>query len=98
MKPHNPIVKCADGFEISIQASKFNYSTPRQDVGPYITVECGFPSSMPNNANFREYAEPTNSSKHGTNYTETVYGYVPIEIVIAELESHGGIVSGKLPE
>jgi hypothetical protein len=31
-------------------------------------------------------------------YTETVYGYVPVETVIAELKEHGGIVEGKMPQ
>jgi hypothetical protein len=30
-------------------------------------------------------------------YTDTVYGYVPVEIVKAELSLHGGIVEGIMP-
>jgi hypothetical protein len=30
-------------------------------------------------------------------FTETVYGYVPVEIVKAELQEHGGIVEGEMP-
>ena len=42
----------------------------------------------------KEFAE-----LYGTDdYTDTVYPYVPVEIVQEELELHGGIVEGRLPE
>jgi len=31
-------------------------------------------------------------------YTDTVYPYVSVEIAQEELELHGGIVEGRLPE
>ena len=37
-------VVCADGFEMSVQASRGHYCSPREDVGPYTTVEIGFPN------------------------------------------------------
>lgn len=95
MKPHNERIVCKDGFAISVQGSQFNYSEPREDNPPngYSQVECGFPSSTPVTAALLEYAECPDSTK----YTETVYPYVPIEVVKAELEAHGGIVEGQLP-
>ena len=82
-------VVCADGFTMSVQASGRNYSTPRDDVGPYTEVEVGFPSSY--DYHLSEYAE--NPDKP----TETVYGWVPADKVIMCIEAHGGMVSGELP-
>lgn len=83
MKPRNPRVVCLDGFSISIQANRFAYCTPREDEGPYSSVECGFPSDRPG-SELLEYAEQKEDP------TGTVYGYVPLEVVRSELLSHGG--------
>ena len=82
-------VKCADGFTMSVQASKTNYNSPRDDVGPYTAVEVGFPSSY--DYYLHEFAE--NPDKP----TETVYGWVPADTVMMCIEAHGGMVSGELP-
>ena len=37
-------IECKDGFSMSVQAGTSVYSDPRDDVGPYHSVECGFPS------------------------------------------------------
>ena len=39
-----PIVRCADGFTMSVQADDFMYCTPCDSVGPWSKVEIGFPS------------------------------------------------------
>ena len=40
-----PIVRCADGFSISIQASKYTCCNPRSTYpGEYTEVELGYPS------------------------------------------------------
>lgn len=76
--------KCADGFEVSIQASEFHYSAPRDNSGQYWEVELGFPNMEPTEE-VAQYAEDKND------LTGTVYGYVPIELVDAMLEAHGGL-------
>lgn len=43
-----PAIECADGFTMSVQASRSHYCTPRNDVGPYTAVEVGFPSKHEN--------------------------------------------------
>jgi hypothetical protein len=94
MKALNPRIVCRDGFSISVQAHSSAYCEPRQDVGPHTQVECGYPSSVPLSKRLKEFAELC-----GTNdYTETVYPYVPVEIVQEELDLHGGIIEGKMPE
>ena len=79
-----PVILCGDGLEISIQASSLHYCTPREDVGPYSTVEVGFPSKRI--AELMPYAEDPDDP------TNTVYGNVPIEIVEHVVNQHGGFV------
>ena len=96
MFKHNPRIVCSDGFSISVQGSSFIYATPREDnpANGYTHVECGFPSTRPKTVELRNYAELCGTD----DYTETVYGYVPVEVVRAELDAHGGIVSGRMPK
>jgi hypothetical protein len=92
MISYNPIIRCVDGFEISVQAFDGSYCQRNTD-GKLITVECGFPTATPKTAELRNHAELYGTS----DYTETVYPYTPIEVVQAELATHGGIVDGCLP-
>lgn len=79
-----PRLCCNDGFSISVQASEFHYCDPQLNgVQDYESVELGFPSVEDELIN--EYAEDC------MNYTETVYGYVPMEIVEKLIKKHGGI-------
>jgi hypothetical protein len=77
---------CKDGFHISIQASEYHYCLPRVNGADiYETVELGYPNCE--DILIMEYAEDPD------NPTETVYGFVPIEIVNQLIEKHGGIVN-----
>lgn len=79
-----PHVVCKDGYKISIQANEHAYCTPRENhADPYLKVELGYPNREDNLIN--DYAEDPE------NPTDTVYGYVPVEIVDKLLEKHGGI-------
>ena len=93
MYSHNPRITCTDGFNISVQAHQGAYSQ-RDTNGVPVTVECGFPSTTPKTAELRNYAENFDN----VGYTKTVYGFVPVEVVQAELDAHGGILDGCLPE
>ena len=92
MKELNKTIHCKDGFTVSVQGHLGAYCTPREDYPstPYTHVECGYPSLDPVTKELREYAE-------SCDYTESIYAWVPIEVVQAELAAHGGIVSGKMP-
>lgn len=94
----NKIV-CADGFTLSVIAGEGAYCSPRPtrflnsgmgDVaqeypGPYHEVEVGFPSSRPEPwGEWEEYAESKDDP------VESVYGYVPVDLVRALVASHGG--------
>jgi hypothetical protein len=74
-----------DGFHVSIQAGKGKYSAPRitGHVEGYTEFELGFPSAADDL--IQPYAE------EGGKPTETVYGYVPVAVVVALAEKHGGI-------
>jgi hypothetical protein len=83
-----PQITCVDGFKISVQASSVHYCQPREDNAPqYTEVECGFPNAEPEL--ILEYAENPDDP------TETVYAYVPIELVEQLITLHGGIAAGE---
>ena len=83
IQANRPRLYCNDGYSISVQASAFHYCSPRLNgLQDYKSVELGYPSAEDELIN--EYAE-------GMDYTDTVYGYVPIEVVEKLIEKHGGI-------
>ena len=89
MKKKYDLIKCADGFSMSVQASRGSYCSPRDDSGPYDSVEVGFPSSF--DVYLHQYAENPDTP------TDTVYGWVPADTVMMCIDAHGGMVSGELP-
>ena len=77
---------CNDGFSMSVQAHYGVYCSPRVDpseTGYYSEVEIGFPSEK--EELLMGYVEDYD------NPTDTVYGYVPVEVVQEVIEKHGGI-------
>ena len=83
----NPRAKCADGFEISIQANKSAYCRPREDrdefEGDYSAVEIG---CWPQPEIDEDAMEGELSSG------EFYYAYVPVGTVNAILARHGGVI------
>ncbi len=76
-------ITCNDGLVISVQASDGHYCEPRTNSGPWTHVEVGYPSrQIPE---LMEYAEDKDRP------TETVYAYVPIEIMADIINSAGGM-------
>ncbi len=73
-----------DGVSLSVQASEHSYSSPRDNKGPYTKVEVGFPSEAPPEA-WKEFAEEWGKP------TGTVYGYIPLTLVMLYIGAHGGI-------
>ena len=77
---------CNDGFSMSVQAHKYNLCSPRvnpEETDCYDQVEVGFPSDR--EELLMEYVEDYD------NPTDTVYAYVPVEVVQEVIEKHGGI-------
>ena len=79
-----PSVRCVDGFSMSVQASYSHYCSPRNDHGPWATVEVGFPSHKCDD--LMPYAENADAP------CDTVYGWVPVEVVEKVIADHGGVV------
>lgn len=107
-----PRIRCADGFDLSVQASWGHYcldadgrrpklpmSGPFSDSAvapmPYTAVEVGFPSARPEpwrcstapRDGWEWYAESPEDP------TGTVYGYVPVQMVLDLIAAHGGEAS-----
>ena len=83
-----PRVVCADGAIISVQASRTHYCHPRDDEGPYIEVEVGYPTNvdeMP--ASWKEYTEDTDQ------VAADIYAFIPIELVTQFIDEHGGFTT-----
>lgn len=84
-----PPVVCADGFEMSVQASEVHYCSPREllPFGDYVSWEVGFPSAL--EPDLMPYCE---DPEHPL---DTVYGYVPTATVNAVIAKHGGLACKK---
>jgi hypothetical protein len=86
----NEVVVCADGFTMSVQAHAGAYCLPKMTGAPvYREVEVGFPSIE--EPMLMEWVEEAQRP------TDTVYGYVPVQVVTNVIAKHGGIVSGEVP-
>jgi hypothetical protein len=82
-------IVCEDGFSFSAQASEYAYSSPRESgLAWYDSVEVGFPSEV------EELLMPHIDGGSG-DPTQSVYGYVPVEVVNAVVAKHGGLYSTK---
>lgn len=87
-QPPRPRAILDDGEEVSIQASTSHYCVPRTDKGPYTALELGFPSFVPSAA-LLAYAEDPEIP------IDTVYPYVPVELVEQEIAAHGGLLNNN---
>tara|TARA_R110001583_G_C5394742_1_gene385097 strand:- start:218 stop:532 length:315 start_codon:yes stop_codon:yes gene_type:complete len=86
----NDTVVCTDGFRMSVQGHEGAYCEPRlNNQKKYNLVEIGFPS----------VEEPLIMPwvEDETRPTDTIYGYVPVDIVTNVIVKHGGLVSGQVP-
>ena len=81
--PYHPKIFCKDGFSFSAQANRIAYCEPREDIGPWSSVEIGFPNGR--DELILDWAEDPESP------TRTVYGYVPLDVVDSLVQKHGGI-------
>ena len=86
-----PKIVCSDGFEMSVQVGFSLYCKPKKVAKRYSEVEIGFPSEY--EPLIEEYAETfyQDDGEDVTDYTDTVYPYVPVRIVDKVLKKHGGI-------
>ena len=95
-RPHNPInsvVRCYDGFRMSVQASRDHCCIPRQDAGPYTHVEVAYPNWL--EERLLPYADGATTI---AGLRPTLYVNVPAEVVLETIEAHAGMLAGQLPE
>jgi hypothetical protein len=78
-----PRIECNDGFSMSVQGGEFSYSNPRQFGSNFTEMEIGFPSEY--EELIIDYAQSNN------NPTDTVYPYVPVEVIIEVIKKHKGM-------
>jgi hypothetical protein len=86
-----PSIKCADGFSFSAQGHAGAYSVPRDDfASTYLKVECGYPSAS------EELLIPYyggDANEPSFDPCQSVYAWVPIDVVEAVIAKHGGIAA-----
>ena len=77
-------IVCKDGFTFSAQANELTYCSPRETgADEYTSFEIGYPSEKEDL--IMEYAEEPNQP------TETVYGWVPADLIDQVIAKHGGL-------
>lgn len=82
-----PMMRCLDGFEMSVQVSQFFHCSPRDnDASEYTEVEVFSPSE--DDELLRPYLTVA-----GEKPTDCIYGYVPTRIIEKIIENHGGLVT-----
>jgi len=80
-----PPLVCRDGLKLSVQASSYHYCAPRDHVGPWTSMEIGFPSKpVPELREWRQDLEDDQPDE------ECVFGWVPVEKILETIEKHGG--------
>jgi hypothetical protein len=86
-----PKIECSDGFALSVQGHYGAYSSPRDDFADsYRQVECmGAPMAD-------ELLAPYERECNGGD-DWMVYPYVPVEVIVALIEKHGGLKVPKEP-
>ena len=81
-----PAMEFADGVTLSVQGHYGAYSQPRDDFAEnYSKVECGFPSAR------IEELMPYIDGGEKSDPLQSVYGYVPVEVVEKIITKHGGL-------
>ncbi|MDP3936704.1 MAG: hypothetical protein Q8R92_01055 [Deltaproteobacteria bacterium] len=79
-----PIVECGNGLTMSVQTGPSHYCQPRDGFGPWFEVEVGFPSAKVDE--FMPFIDGKDSDP-----TDTVYGFVPINLVAEVIAKNGGM-------
>lgn len=72
-------LKCKSGLVLSIQAGEYNYCAPKNNEGPYASVEVMIIKGH-GGAELDEYITD-----------DSVIGYIPVEVLNKVIENNGGI-------
>lgn len=90
-------ITCVDGFKVSVLAGEGAYCDPRPGwlddtpadySGPYTEVEVGFPSEKPEP--WEAWRQHIDDGGPDCDPCESVYPYVPVELVRHLIALHGG--------
>lgn len=80
-----PPLICRDGLKLSVQASSYHYCEPRSHVGPWTSMELGFPSKpVPELRQWRDDLGDDSPDE------ECIFGWVPVDMLLKTIEKHGG--------
>jgi hypothetical protein len=99
MKDLYPRIICADGISLSVQANKHAYCSPRIDEiecwDQYTLVEVGYITDK----NDQTFAPPETWREYADGeFPSCVYGYVPIGLVEAFIDSHNAAAQRDLAD
>lgn len=79
-----PRLELMSGANLSVQVSRTHYCKPRNDQGPWVSAEIGFPS-----IEFIEWVErkgiESEMGKH------EIYPYTDLSLIVEFINEHGGI-------
>lgn len=78
-----PRIICKNGFSMSVQGSAYHYCFPKSLQKYYDSMEIGFPTKRINK--LLQYRDGSG------NATESVYAYVPCELIETIIKKNGGI-------
>jgi hypothetical protein len=85
-----PVVKCNDGFEISVQGHCGAYSTPRDDFSDfYAEVEVGYPNQK--EELLYQYMKKRNRDYWDEQEKYDIFPYVPVNLIDEIITKHGGL-------
>jgi hypothetical protein len=79
---NRPIIECNDGFRMSVQASPRHYCQPRNNEGPYESVEAHSPHYE--EVLLAPYAVDSSLLTHAC-------GWVPMYVIEQIIIKHGGL-------
>jgi hypothetical protein len=76
----NKRIEFENGGSISVQASEFTYCTPRDNTGPYVSVEVGFPEGVHIPDSWESHADYWPRDDDDKTWRDSqVFGWVPVE-------------------
>lgn len=84
---------CVNGLSLSVQASRKHHCFPRNNEGPYIEFEVGFPSQKP-----PESWLALCTGDFENKAISSIYVNVPIAQVAAFIDLYGGIKAEETPQ
>lgn len=83
MLDRRPQLTLGSGLVISIQASGYHYCSPKDPYGPYVSVEVMI---------IHGKTPQSWLDQHGYEAEDSIYGWLPVDLLNQTIEDLGGIV------